>query len=187
VGLLLGGCKESPEEGSLKKSEKSFEGGSMTSREVLIKKIKQQAEAASITFKESTPEEFMALANVAPSPRPIVSLEDFFEGNNDLGSIGCNLIEHPGIETFYKVLKDIRERDDVQDVIIEISQIEETDETMWPFSETVYILTSADIGKVKEWMKPLKADEFFEGWFGGKASAAPELQAGIKVYGAWWD
>ncbi|PFK67047.1 hypothetical protein COJ21_24420 [Priestia megaterium] len=28
---------------------------------------------------------------------PLVSLEEFFEGNDDEGSIGCNLMDHPGI------------------------------------------------------------------------------------------
>lgn len=30
---------------------------------------------------------------------PILLLEDFFEGNTDEGSIGCNLLEHRGIKT----------------------------------------------------------------------------------------
>ena len=29
---------------------------------------------------------------------PVVSIEEFFEGNDDLGSIGCNLYEHPGTD-----------------------------------------------------------------------------------------
>jgi hypothetical protein len=34
----------------------------------------------------------------AKDPLPVVSLEAFFEGNDDYGSIGCNLLEseHPG-------------------------------------------------------------------------------------------
>ena len=31
-------------------------------------------------------------------PRPLVSLEEYFDGNDDLGSIGCNLSDHPGVE-----------------------------------------------------------------------------------------
>jgi hypothetical protein len=41
------------------------------------------------------------------TPLPLVSLEDFFIGNGDQYSIGCNLTEHPGLETFYKILKQL--------------------------------------------------------------------------------
>ena len=36
----------------------------------------------------------------AQSEPQIVSIERFFDGNDDLGSIGCNLMEHPGVDTF---------------------------------------------------------------------------------------
>ena len=41
-------------------------------------------------------------------PDPVVSLELFFEGNDDLASIGCNLIDHPGPADFYATLRAIR-------------------------------------------------------------------------------
>lgn len=47
----------------------------------------------------------------------VVSLEDFFTGNDDRGSIGCNLgEEQPPIETFFQVSRDIRSRPGVQDL-----------------------------------------------------------------------
>ncbi len=47
---------------------------------------------------------------------PVVSLELFFEGNDDPGSIGCNLTDHPGVDRFYAVLRGIRDRPDVHGV-----------------------------------------------------------------------
>jgi hypothetical protein len=44
----------------------------------------------------------------ADAPLPVVSLEQFFEGNDDLGSIGCNLTKHPGVEFFFNTLRTIR-------------------------------------------------------------------------------
>src|SRR5262245_27366125 len=38
-----------------------------------------------------------------PQP-PLVAIERFFDGNDDLGSIGCNLMPHPGVEAFRDVL-----------------------------------------------------------------------------------
>jgi hypothetical protein len=36
------------------------------------------------------------------APLPVVSLEDFFLGNSDYGSIGCNLSNNPGPQVFFK-------------------------------------------------------------------------------------
>ena len=38
--------------------------------------------------------------------RALVTLAEFFEGNDDLGSIGCNLTDHPGLDHFRQVLSD---------------------------------------------------------------------------------
>lgn len=89
---------------------------------------------------------------------PIVSLEDFFEGNKDEGSIGCNLLEHPGIETFYNVLLKIREQENVQDVFIEIMD-KEGDEDYWAFLKRLYILTSVDQETVEKWVSELEPSE----------------------------
>lgn len=117
---------------------------------------------------------------------PIVSLEDFFEGNSDDSSIGCNLLEHPGIKTFYDVLQNIRNKENVQDVFIEIMELEENDEN-WAFSERIYILTNAKKEEVEKWVEILKPSEVDEGYAFGKPPTAPKLHSGYKVYSVWWD
>lgn len=116
----------------------------------------------------------------------IVSLEDFFEGNSDEGSIGCNLLDHPGIETFYRVLCNIREKENVQDVLVEIMEIDE-DEKYWPFSERVYVLTNAEQSLLNEWFKVLEPSDIDEGYVFGEPVYAPKLLSGYKVYSIWWD
>ena len=54
---------------------------------------------------------------LAAQPEPqLVSAARFFDGNDDLGSIGCNLSDHPGIETFRKLLVGVMDRPDVEAV-----------------------------------------------------------------------
>lgn len=121
------------------------------------------------------------------APLPVVSLEDFFEGNDDYGSIGCNLPigDHPGPNGFYSLLKAVRDKAEVQDVLVEIDEVE--DDT-WPFSERVYIITSAAQSKVAEWLKPLSPDEVDEGiQWDRPAGAFPALLPEVEVYAAWWD
>jgi hypothetical protein len=140
----------------------------------------------SIAAMSGTIEEFSNYwENWTPTPSPIVTLEDFFQGNNDLGSIGCYLLTHPGLDGFFSVLKQIRDRGDVQDVLVEIYQI--SDQASWPSSERVYILTSATSEEVIEWMHALQPVEISKGWAYGEPAAAPDLMSGIEVYAAWWD
>ena len=54
------------------------------------------------------------------APLPVVTLEQFFDGNDDLGSIGCNLIDHPGTASFFATLRAIRDRPNVHNVLVEI-------------------------------------------------------------------
>jgi len=116
---------------------------------------------------------------------PLISLEDFFEGNNDEGSIGCNLVEHPGISTFYTVLLKIRNKPNVQDVFVEIMEVE--DDEYWPFSERVYILANTNSKEIEKWVGILEPSEIEEGYVFGKPPIAPELHFNHQVFGVWWD
>ena len=91
-----------------------------TKRDSLIEKVRAQCH----------PDQFSR-----DEPLPVVGLEDFFDGNDDDGSIGCNLLEneHPGPEGFYTVLKAIRSRPEVQDILVEVYEVEDG---QWPFSES---------------------------------------------------
>ena len=127
-------------------------------------------------------------AQGAPSPdsEVVVSLEDFFTGNDDLGSIGCNLgDEQPPISEFYRVLKVIRSRPEVQDVLVRIYEYD--DPSSWPYTDAVYIITSAPPEKVAEWVAPLKPDEVHPEWMYGKPPAAPEAESGMTPHTVWWD
>jgi hypothetical protein len=53
-------------------------------------------------------------------PRPLLTLEEFFDGNDQYGSIGCNLPDCPTPHEFYEVFKQIRVTPEVADVRVEI-------------------------------------------------------------------
>jgi hypothetical protein len=119
-------------------------------------------------------------------PLPVVSLEDFFEGNTDEGSIGCNLIPHPGIYFFHNTLIMVRNHPRVQTVLIEIFEVDETFET-WPFSERVYVYTALPEEEIAQMMKPLKYDELEHDFFKGRPLSAVSPQSSMNVYAFWWD
>jgi hypothetical protein len=118
-------------------------------------------------------------------PPPVVSLEDFFEGNSQQNSIAVNLDEHPGLEFFYTRLKEIRSRSDVQDILVNIYDLSDiifSSENGWPYSENVHILTSAPKSTVEKWAEELLSDGAGEGWPYGKSSVAREADKDF----AWW-
>jgi hypothetical protein len=89
---------------------------------------------------------------------PLVSLEEFFDGNNDLGSIGPNLDSQPTPQEFYVFLKNLRSWPDVADVRILITQYDGPG--IWPFSDTIFVITSASPQTVRTWIpQRFKPDE----------------------------
>ncbi len=158
-------------------------------RDRLIAKIAEQTDPQTLAPQSGTLEDFHRCVEqqaTNPSPAIVVSIEDFFDGNADEGAIGCNMIPHPGLDHFRRVLTSIRDRPDVQDMLIEIVAID--DDPSWPFSDTVWVISSASEQEVEEWMEPLHPDEVLRGWGkAGKPPAAPEPREGTKVYGLWWD
>jgi hypothetical protein len=119
--------------------------------------------------------------------KTLVSLERFFEGNTGLGSIGCNLIDHPGIERFYAVLKSIRAHSDVQDVLVYVRENQEETGMDWAFSDVAYILTSADMNSIEKLLEELEPDPLSEGWSDEEIIGKPNLDPGMKVICVWWD
>jgi hypothetical protein len=127
---------------------------------------------------------------------PAVALDDFFDGNWDEDSLAPNSVGYgrPALCECYRILKEIRDRDDVQDVLVAIHETPYADEPLdfeiWPDSDTVYILTSCSRDEVVEWTKPLKPDDIGNDWLcdaGKRPQGAPELRPGVKVHGLWWD
>src|SRR5678815_6026954 len=80
------------------------------------------------------------IARLSNEPEPqIAEIETFFDGNDDLGSIGCNLMEHPGIDTFRDTLTGLLHRPDVQAVYVQISELD-PGEDCWPFTDTILVV-----------------------------------------------
>jgi len=90
--------------------------------------------------------------------RRLVSLEDFFTGNDDIASIGCNLPDHPGTRFFFQKLLEIRSKAGVDDVLVGITETSEDDPdpTMWPFSDRVYVVSKLPIEQIEPWFTPLR-------------------------------
>ena len=61
------------------------------------------------------------------SPRVLVTRHEFFDRNDDEGSIGPNLMRHPGVAAFDSAFQTIERMDGVTAVYLTISEIDEAD------------------------------------------------------------
>ena len=115
----------------------------------------------------------------------VLTIEEFFDGNTDVGSIGCNLTPAPALTEFRARLMAIRQRSDVQDVFVAVTE-DMGDE--WPFSDHVFVLTSAPLAEVAAWFEPLQADDPYEvDVWSGPTAFLPALAVGMRAVVAWWD
>jgi hypothetical protein len=123
--------------------------------------------------------------NEPTTPRPLLTLAEFFEGNEVIGSIGCNLTPMPELSEFYEMLRRIAARPEVADVRVQITMFDDPD---WPFSDTVWVITNAAPEQVTEWFdEAMRPDECWSGWTDGMKFEPCSVPAGMQPVACWWD
>ena len=123
--------------------------------------------------------------NDAATPRPLLTLAEFFEGNDLPGSIGCNLIPTPTPAEMYLLLQRIAARPDVADVRVQVTMF---DDPEWPFSDTVWVMTSASPEAVSQWFEEsVRPDECWQGWTEGVTFEPYTVLPGMHPVACWWD
>jgi hypothetical protein len=120
-------------------------------------------------------------------PRPLVGLEEFFEGNDDYGSIGYNFYpDQPAPSEFYALFKGIRERAEVADVRVQVQDLE--DPEGWLSTDTVWVITGASVGEVKGWLgERFRADDIIVGFSEDYPIESYDVPDGMQAIGVWWD
>ncbi len=94
----------------------------------------------------------------------LLSIDEFFDGNNDEASIAPNLIEKPKVSEYYKVLKKISENPKVSASFVKLNEVMIYDDgklndNEWFFSDMIYIIGDLTKEEIKEATKSLKPDE----------------------------
>jgi hypothetical protein len=121
------------------------------------------------------------------TPRPLVTLEEFFIGNSDYGSIGYNWgPDQPSPQEFYELFQDIREKPGVHDVLVLVNdQVEPGD---WPSTDTVWIITSAGVDDIKDWLgRRFFADDLLIGFPEAMKIEEAQIPVDMNAIGVWWD
>jgi hypothetical protein len=112
----------------------------------------------------------------------IISIERFFDGNDDAASIGCNLTEYPGMDVFRDVLIGLLRRSDVQAAYAQIAELD-PDEGSWPFTDTVIVIGSIPPDDLREAVSVLQPTDV------GSDRDFSELaqKHGGRALVVWWD
>jgi len=122
--------------------------------------------------------------DASETPRPLLTVDEFFGDNTEVGSIGCNLMPTPTPEEFHNLFVAIAQRPDVKDIRVQITAF---DTPEWPFTDTVYIMTTASPEVVASWFpERLKPDETWAGFV--EQSYEPYVvPTSVQPVGCWWD
>ena len=125
--------------------------------------------------------------NDVSTPSPLVTLEEFFEGNNDYGSIGYNFYpDQPLPSEFYELFKTIRDRTEVADVRVAVKDLE--DPEGWPSTDTVWVITGSSVNEVKKWLgERFRADDIIVGFSEDYPTESYDVPDGMQAIGVWWD
>jgi hypothetical protein len=114
-----------------------------------------------------------------------VPLKLYFEGNSVVGSIVPNAYPDPvDPRDLYKDLSALMETGTVQDILVRICDVEGED---WPYTDSIYILTSMSAAELSERLSKYAPDEIQEGWMYGEPRGVPELKDNYKAFTVWWD
>jgi hypothetical protein len=119
-----------------------------------------------------------------PAPQ-LVTIEQFFDGNDDLASIGCNLLDHPGIDAFRDTLLEIARRPDVEATYAQIAELDPGDDC-WPFTDTIFIAGAVPVATLRQALAHLQPDSVDL----AESSTVPGLirqRHSAPVVIVWWD
>lgn len=117
-----------------------------------------------------------------PDNEIAVTLELFFNGNNELGSIGPNLDHELAPDKFYALFKKIESDNRTNSIFVRIADMEDG---LWPYSDAIYLIgiwTKEDLYNAIKISAPT---EIMEGWLYGKPMNIKQIEG--NVFTIWWD
>jgi hypothetical protein len=108
----------------------------------------------------------------------------FLDGNEDEGSIGCNLEEHPGMGASRAFVAALDARPAVSATVVMIHEDMGDDE--FPFTDAILVRTSMPPATLKKLAAKLTPDDVFP--LDHEVSAQlPPAGAGERWLSVWWD
>lgn len=117
----------------------------------------------------------------------VLSLEDFFEDRDDKGSFAADFYENDfGAAQFYSAFKDLRSKNEVQDVLIQVFDYDDPIEG--PYGDTAIVITSLNESVLVDYMGEQCPTEIAElADTDELRTYLPETDDGMRVIALWWE
>jgi len=132
------------------------------------------------------------LMNFGKSQQPtLMTIDEFFDGNNDEGSIAPNLDKKPKVSEYYETLKKLGKSPKVVAAFVKINDVMlyedgKLNDNEWFYSDMIYFVGDITKEEVKEATRTLDPDEV--GYDDeGVINSLNERFKNKKVVYVWWD
>ena len=120
-----------------------------------------------------------------PAKEVVLTLDEFFVGNRDMGSIGVNLYPiQPPPQTFYKTFKQLLQDGKIEYAFVRIADIEEVE---WFFTDAIFVIGNISFEELQQEVANIEPSEISPGWMYGLPANLPNDFTGKQVYSLWWD
>ncbi len=136
-------------------------------------------------------EKLVKLDGIDPEHFPVVSLDEYFVGNEQEDCIAPNQwgYRRPSLSEIYARLKALEARTDVQGVLVGLHEdwSASLNDESWPAAENIHIYSSAPQDVADGWIEGFESSGIGPGWPYGKHASAPDPIAGYRVYTVYWN
>ena len=103
------------------------------------------------------------LLNKKPNAPMLVTLDDFFIGNNDYGSIAANSYSRPSNQEYYKLLKKIQSDPRIKRILVNLNDLHLYEgnkfSEFWPYADYIYVVGNMPINDLRKNLEKLMPDE----------------------------
>lgn len=120
-----------------------------------------------------------------PAKEVVLTLDEFFSGNEEPASIGVNLSSPPSPAEFHRVLKALIDRGDAERILVRVNDIQDPPD--WFFSDAIHVIGTIGREALADAVDELHPDEVYEGWMYGEPVNAGPVPEGMRIYTLWWD
>jgi hypothetical protein len=125
-------------------------------------------------------------------PQPILlTVDEFFDGNNDVGSIAPNLDRKPELSEYHKILKQISDNPKVVGGFVEIKEVMiyengVLNDNEWFYTDIVYFIGDITKEEIRDATKALMPDNVDYEKEGRLVNLDKSFEGKNVVY-VWWD
>lgn len=120
-----------------------------------------------------------------PDKEVVLTLDQFFKGNNDIGSIGVNLYpDQPYPAVFYETFKRLIQSGQIESVYVRIADV---DDIEWFFTDTVFLVGQISLDELRQRVADIHPTKIYKGWMYGLPANLSDDFSDKQVYSLWWD